>query len=361
MENNLAILSKSERLRAELAALFRAYGYERYRMAKFESYEVYLKNKDYIDGGSIVTFNDSEGRLKALKPDVTLSIINNLPSDFGQKKYYYDENVFRRDRSGNYREIHQIGMEYIGGEGSYPQCEAVILALTALKKIGGQSVLSIGHTDAVKAFSDKLGLDGETREQAYGFISAKAFFDLKKLLDDCGAERTAADALIRFVTLEGEAQKTLAEAKSIAAGPAENAVCELENLIAALDGLGLTDGVKLDFSLTGDNRYYNGILFRGYVSGAAGAVISGGRYDSMLKGMGIKSGAVGFALDFESAVGVDEKPIYDVKIIAGGASDAVAAASAAKYVGLGFKTVVLKRDDPKITAAQTVILKGDAL
>ena len=213
----------------------------------------------------------------------------------------------------------------------------------------------------MNAFCDKLGLDGETRERAYGFISAKAFFDLKKLLDDCGADRTAADALIRFVTLEGEAHKTLAEAKSLAAGYVDDAADELENLIAALDGLGLTDGVKLDFSLMGDNRYYNGILFRGYVAGAAGAVISGGRYDNMLKGMGIKGGAAGFALDFEAAVIGDERQACDVKIIADGAPDAEAAALAATYVSRGLVTVVLKRDDPKITAAQTVILKGDAL
>ena len=39
---------RDERLRSELIALFRGFGYDRYRMAKFESYDVYLKNKDYI-------------------------------------------------------------------------------------------------------------------------------------------------------------------------------------------------------------------------------------------------------------------------------------------------------------------------
>ena len=101
--------SRDERISGKLTRLFRLYGYEKYRMGKFESYEVYLKNKDYIDGDTIVTFTDSQGKLLALRPDVTLSIVNNLTADNAQKKYYYDENVFRRDKNGEYREQHQIG------------------------------------------------------------------------------------------------------------------------------------------------------------------------------------------------------------------------------------------------------------
>ena len=105
---------KEEILRASVTGLFCGYGYERYRPARFESYEVYRKNKDYIDGDTIITLTDAGGKLLAIRPDVTLSIINDLPQDGKPRKYFYDESVFRRDSCGEYHDLRQIGAEYVG-------------------------------------------------------------------------------------------------------------------------------------------------------------------------------------------------------------------------------------------------------
>ena len=42
--------------------------------------------------------------------------------------------------------------------------------------------------------------------------------------------------------------------------------------------------------------YYNGIVFRGFLAGISEGVLSGGRYDKLLRRMGKEGGAVGFAL-----------------------------------------------------------------
>ena len=204
LASDVQTLGATDRARVELIALFRRYGYDGYKMAKFESYEVYLKNKDYIGSESIVTFTDSAGKLMALRPDVTLSIVNNLTE--GEKKYYYDENVFRRDSKGDYREIRQIGIENIGGKGEYPEYEVVSLAVKALKTLNRQYALCVGNMDVVEDLLSPLVLLREDKEKAIEFIKAKAFHELKKLLSSAGCDKINAQKLLDLVSLEGEGE-----------------------------------------------------------------------------------------------------------------------------------------------------------
>ena len=352
--------SRDERISGKLTRLFRLYGYEKYRMGKFESYEVYLKNKDYIDGDTIVTFTDSQGKLLALRPDVTLSIVNNLTADNAQKKYYYDENVFRRDKNGEYREQHQIGVEYIGGQGVYPECEAVTLALKSLSLLNEDCVLCVGNLDAVEALTDAVTSSESVKERALELINTKSFHELKKLFADSGADEEAAQKLISLLTLEGNAEDIILNAEKLTAGTkAERAVAELKEVFGVLAANGLGDKIKPDFSIIEDLRYYDGIVFCGYVRGAANAVISGGRYDSILRRMGKPARAVGFAIDADAAENlVKEQSVYDV-IVIGSAPAARLYAEAEKYVSRGLRTLVLNEDRPDLIADKRVFVKGE--
>ena len=90
------LLKSEERAAIELRSLYRRYGYLPYKMSKFEEYELYIRNKDFLVSDRIITFNDTSGRLLALKPDVTLSIIKNGEDLPGTKqKVSYNENVYR--------------------------------------------------------------------------------------------------------------------------------------------------------------------------------------------------------------------------------------------------------------------------
>lgn len=70
-----SLLKSEEKAVLALRALYRKYGYLPFRMSKFEEYELYMRNKDFLVSDRIIAFNDTNGRLLALKPDVTLSII----------------------------------------------------------------------------------------------------------------------------------------------------------------------------------------------------------------------------------------------------------------------------------------------
>ena len=89
-------LKPEERVLYALRGLYRQYGYSQFKMGKFEEYDLYVRNKDFLVSDGIITFTDTDGRLMALKPDVTLSIIKNARVAPGcVQKLYYNENVYR--------------------------------------------------------------------------------------------------------------------------------------------------------------------------------------------------------------------------------------------------------------------------
>lgn len=99
----MELLKNEERAVFALRALYRRYGYVGYKMSQFEEYDLYVRNKDFLLSDRIITFSGSGGRLLALKPDVTLSIVKNAPDAPGAvQKLYYNENVYR-DYRGSYR------------------------------------------------------------------------------------------------------------------------------------------------------------------------------------------------------------------------------------------------------------------
>ncbi|MBR2324197.1 MAG: ATP phosphoribosyltransferase regulatory subunit, partial [Clostridia bacterium] len=111
-----SILKPNEKAVFSMRDMFVKSGYKRFKMSKFEEYDLYSKNKEFLVSDQIITFTDTNGKLLALKPDVTLSIIKNTKFDReGVQKYYYDENVYRAsENGGSYKEILQTGLECMG-------------------------------------------------------------------------------------------------------------------------------------------------------------------------------------------------------------------------------------------------------
>ena len=124
-------LKNEERVIYTLRSLYGSYGYLPFTMSKFEEYELYVKNKDFLVSDGVITFTDTNGKLLALKPDVTLSIIKNGQDERGTKqKVYYSENVYRISGSTRqFKEIMQAGLECIGDIGIYDLYELVSISL----------------------------------------------------------------------------------------------------------------------------------------------------------------------------------------------------------------------------------------
>ena len=279
MQND-QLLKNEERAVIALRALYQSYGYLPYKMSRFEEYELYARNKDFLLSDRVITFTDTNGRLMALKPDVTLSILQKGEENPGcKRKVCYNENVYRVSRrSGQFKEIMQTGLECIGDVDGYDVFEAVELAAKSLALICPEYVVEISHLGVVSALSQKNA------------------HDLARICAENGIAPQWADRLAGLVSIYGSRGPALQKLRALCGDLAAEAVAELEQLSALLDAAGLGDEVVLDFSVVNHMDYYNGIVFRGFLQGLSQSVLAGGRYDRLMRRMGRSQGAVGFAL-----------------------------------------------------------------
>ena len=155
MQIDTSILRSEESVIYKLRGLYRSYGYSYFKMSKFEEYDLYSTNKDFLVSDGVITFTDTSGKLMALKPDVTLSIVKNFRRAEGSiRRVYYNENVYRTtDKSAGYREIMQTGLECLGDISDYNLCEVVYLASESLKTISSGSVLTTPTSGSYALYS----------------------------------------------------------------------------------------------------------------------------------------------------------------------------------------------------------------
>lgn len=270
-------------LENRLEALCRKFGYAPYKMSRFEEYELYVRNKDFLQSDRVITFSGADGRLLAMKPDVTLSIVKNAPEAPGAvRKVHYRENVYRQDRdSGGFREILQAGVECVGDVGCYEAAEVVYLAAKSLAALGNGTILSLSHVGLIRQALEKSGLPQKQWKQALDCLRQKREQELRALCRENGADEALPLVLLRA--------RTAADLEMLEGCEA----CEeLRRTLQLLD----PDQVRLDFSLGNDMKYYSGLVFQGYVRGVPASVLSGGQYDRLLSHMGKKAKAIGFAV-----------------------------------------------------------------
>ncbi len=292
-------LSAQEQLVLALRELYQGHGCVRFPMRRFEEYDLYLENKSFLTSERVLSFTDGNGKLMALKPDVTLSIVKHAGRGReGVEKLYYIESVYRQSPTDHeFKEIQQIGVEYLGNVDRYATGEVIWLALESLSFCHREYVLDISHMGVIAGMMDECKLDGETRREAFRHIDQKNVHELRNLLLNKGVSEENTARFEKLLTLSGAPEEVLAAVMELAgAGESSRAVEELTQLYGDLKALGMQNRIRLDFSITSDLEYYNGIVFRGYVQGVPRAVLSGGRYDPLMAKMGKDADGFGFAL-----------------------------------------------------------------
>ena len=315
-------LKKEDRNILSLRHLYEQYGFVHYKMNKFEEYDLYVSNKDFLSGDNIITFTDTNGRLLALKPDVTLSMVKNYRDTVGTvQKVYYNENIYRPSKSTKtYKELMQMGLECMGDLNLYHISEVLLLAAKSLEALSDRYILDLSHMGVIRGFLEELNLQPRHEERFLSLLREKNCHGIQTLFDSLKIDDELREKAIALASAYGNMDSVLKTLESISLNETmDRAIDELSTVCGVLEEQGF-DNVHLDFSIEGDMGYYNGFLFRGYIEGIPTGVLSGGQYDELMEKMGKSSDAIGFAInlslleDYETNVGsydTDVLLLYD--------------------------------------------------
>ena len=288
---------ESDKLMESFDDLYKTYGYRHFRMSKFEKYELYAGYKDFLVSDRVITFNDTTGELLALKPDVTLSIVRGSDYCPGQKqKLCYRERVYRPAGSEHrFQEITQCGLECIGDLDGYDVYEVLHLAGESLRLISAESILSVSHLGIVNCLMAALGAEESLQQTVLSLIAARNLHELAELFRQQNWSQELFTDVRQLLSLNCTVRDLPKRIRSLELNwLSKTLAAELEELGGLITSS--EHAMQFDFSVINDIHYYNGIVFQGFVQGVSEKVLSGGRYDSLLRRMNKRGSAIGFAV-----------------------------------------------------------------
>ena len=346
------VLRSDEKAVFSLRTLYGKYGYSQYKMSKFEEYDLYVRNKDFLVSDNIITFTDTDGKLMALKPDVTLSIIKNGKDNPDRlQKVFYNENVYRVSKgTKSFKEFMQVGLECLGDVDDYAVTEVLTLAVKSLETVSPDYVLDVSSLDVVKSVLDGLDVSLTVRKEIIRYLSEKNVQGIETVCLNNGVADSAIDTLKTMVRAYGSPEKVKKEFAGLTlTQQTRNSLDKLFAMVSALESTSDSGKINVDFSVVNNMNYYNGIVFKGFISGIPTGILSGGQYDNLMEKMGKKSKGVGFAVYLDELLrlsSTEEKFDVDVALEYGNA-DVKKVSAMVKEIIDGGETVLAEKVIPE--------------
>lgn len=293
MEIMSSVLRPEEAVALQLRGLYEGQGFQPFRLNSFEEYNFYLEKKNFLADADVIKFNSGDGRLLALNPDVTLSIVKNTPNG-EQRRVYYNENVYRHDRkTGDYRQLNQIGVEVIGSVDQEAELAIIQLALESLA-VMGTGKLEISHSEIIAGILEQF--PESTRGAVFRSLKNKNFEELMQLAATAQLSAQLTESIATLMKLSGPLTAVLPQAIAASAEmpQVQGAFQELQAFADQL-APGQT-ALDFDLSTVNDTTYYSGIIFQGFLQEVPQAILFGGRYDGLLASLDKKQSAIGFGI-----------------------------------------------------------------
>lgn len=309
-----------DQLAREIQALFQGRGYQYAPISRFEEYDLYVENKNFLASEHIISFMDMDGKLLALKPDITISIAKNLPATplTAQQRLCYRDEVYRFSRENReYKVVEQIGVELMGQLDSFCNVEIVDLALDSLALISEDFILDLSHNGFAHQLLKSTGLSRRLEQEVLSAIYNKSTHELEEALATAALSQENQEDIVTLATLSSELLSTLPKVKGLIKNSTmEKYYTELRDIADALENSPHKNRVRLDFSAMGDLDYYNGIVLLGYVKESPTQILAGGRYDKLLERMEKTGGALGFAISLSQLSLSKPRPAFDFDVLA---------------------------------------------
>lgn len=283
---------------------FLLHGYDPVDTPAFEYYDVFTHDSVPYTQENIIKFFDSNGRILALRPDMTGPIARMVSTRVNAKnnllRFSYAGSVFGYKNGMQRAQYTQAGIELLGKSGSQGDAEVISIAIGCLNKIGLKDfTIDIGQVEFFKGLAIEAGLDNKQIERIRLLIDSKNSVELEFELSKMKIDKRLKQSFLKLINLFGNFD-VLDEAESITYNAyCLNALNNIKSVYAILCDYGFEKNISIDLGLLNNFNYYSGILFRGLINGVGHPVLAGGRYDNLLKEFGGDAPATGFAVCIE--------------------------------------------------------------
>ncbi len=274
------------------------YGCEEMTTPIFEFSSVFQKSigeSTDIVGKEMYSFKDRGNEDLTLRPEGTAGVcrafISNGLAQNIPLKLFYAGPMFRYERpqKGRFRQFNQFGVEYLGMGSPYSDVELISLANSILKELSIDNYVleinTIGDMTSRNAYRQKL---------------VDYFTKYEKDLSEDSKRRLQQNPLRILDSKEEKEQSMIVGAPPIDDSLTPEAKVFYEKVLNQLEMMGI--GYKKNIKLVRGIDYYSHTVFEFKSSGlgAQDAILSGGRYNDLVKVMkGPDTPAVGFGAGIE--------------------------------------------------------------
>lgn len=293
-------------LQEQIHHQLKLYGYRDIQTPTFEFFDVFGKDKGSTPSKNMYKFFDREGNTLVLRPDVTPSIARAVSKYFTDEdmpiRFCYTGNTFinNAEHQGKLKEVTQIGAELIGDNRSDTDAEAIALVISSLLQCGLKEFqIEIGHAGIFAGLVESAGFDEDEADEFKELLDNKNFFGVEQFLNGRDIDKALKKLILKLCTYTGSID-IIKEAKEMTSNrQMEKAFERLEKVYEMLTYYDYDRYVSFDLGNTSNHEYYTGIIFKGYTYGTGDAIVTGGRYDNLLRLFGMDTQAMGFAINLD--------------------------------------------------------------
>lgn len=312
---------KKRNLLAKLHHVLKLYSYHDIETPTFEFFDIFNRDKGSVPSNEMYKFFDRDNNTLVLRPDITPSIARCVA------KYYADEDFPVRlcytgntyintlKLQGKLKENTQIGAELINDDSTAADAEIISTVIDCFKEIGIKDFqIEIGSMDYFVGLVKESGISEETAVRIKEYINIKNFFGLSEYLKELNVPDNIKEAFLAFDSLFG-GEEMIDRAISYVENDMSVQACErLRRIYKALSYYGYAANIGFDLSMLDGYNYYTGIIFRGYTYGTGDAIVTGGRYNNLLKQFGKDAPSIGFAFKVDELMNAMNRQDIEIPV-----------------------------------------------
>jgi len=288
-------------------SVFESWSYEEVITPSVDYYDLFEQGMGQAEAQRGFRFTDNDGRLLALRPDVTSSVARIAATLLIDRprplRFCYAAPVFKQQPQSHAewrRENTQLGCELIGSNGVNADLEVLRLAADILSRLDLQSnyCITINHVEIFNGIAAQLALDTPAREQLRRLIDTRETAELNRFLQNYSGDDGR--AFSQLAQLTGKRDVLQAAREVIHNDRSLAALNALEALWSEIESCGLQNDFEIDLGDVPSLDYYTGLTLKVFVHGAGASVGRGGRYDGLTGNFGRAEPAIGFVLNLDA-------------------------------------------------------------